>query len=207
VLVVGQPRGGTSAVAGVLDALGVYMGPPEELRNGGSFESFVFCHGDDAARLAEIDRCNSSYDVWGWKQPFGVHALQLVPRTVRNLFCIFVTRDPWATAEAYCRHANTTIDVALEAARARGDDVLDLAISTSHPSLVVSFERLKTMRVEFVGAVVRFLALTVTPDQLASAVGRISPVGGYPQMPDTYGMPAAPPPHTTPERWKRGESP
>jgi hypothetical protein len=201
VLVVGQSRGGTSCVAGVLDALGVYMGPPEELRSGGSFESFVFVHGDDAARLAEVDRCNAAHDVWGWKQPFGVDVLMLVPTTVRNLHCIFVTRDAWAVAQALMKHAKSWADGAVAVASERSNRILSTAMSTTHPSLVVSYERIKSDPVAFADAVMLFLNLDATAKQVDEARARISPTGGYPQMPDTYGTPAAPPPHTTPERW------
>ena len=199
VLVVGQPRGGTSAVAGILDALGVYMGPPAELRGGGSFESYVFVHGTAAERLAEVDRCNKEYNLWGWKQPFGVHALDLVPRSVRNLHCVFVFRDIAALAHAYVHHNNITPAQALRFAKDQNDALYDRAMTSVYPRILMSYERIKDARMVAVEAVRGFLGLTATGDQLNEAFARIGPQGGYVKMEESYG---GSDPAPLPDRWK-----
>ncbi|MHC4302554.1 MAG: sulfotransferase domain-containing protein [Planctomycetota bacterium] len=199
VLVVGQPRGGTSAVAGVLDALGVYMGPPAELRSGGSFESYVFVHGSASEKLAEVDRCNEEYDMWGWKQPFGISAMDLVPVTVRNLHCVFVMRDVAALAHAYVHHNNITQPQALKFAKGQNDALYDRFVTTDFSALLLSYERLKEDPAQGVGQVIGFLGMLATEAEIGEAVERISSSGGYVTMEETYGGPA---PAPLPDRWK-----
>lgn len=200
VLVVGQPRGGTSVVAGVLDALGVYMGEPEELRSGGSFEDYTLVHGSDAERLAEMDRRNAEYHVWGWKQPFGVATLDTVPVTVRNLHCVFVFRDLVALAHAYQHHNRISGTQALKFAKEQNDALWRRAMETEHPSVLFSYERIRAAPAVFVKDVDGFLGLGATHAQLAEAVARVSPSGGYVTMPESFGGPS---PAPLPRKWQR----
>jgi len=201
VLVIGQPRGGTSVVAAVLDALGVYMGPPNELRNVGSFENFMMCHGSDQHKAVEIERINSQHKVWGWKQPYGSSVLETLPKTVRNPYCIFIVRDVVALAQAYMKHARTDLAAAGQWAREQNARLVGHVFGTNLPSLLVSYERLLVRPRAFVESVRLFLGIDPGPKAFDEAVSRISPVGGYVVMPQTYGWPPAPLPHTTPKKW------
>jgi len=203
VLVVGQPRGGTSSVAAVLDAIGVPMGEPSELRNGGSFESFTFVHGTAEQRLAEVARLNAKYPIWGWKAPFGVNALDSRPKTVRNLHCVFVIRDIVALAQAYLFHNKTNLDDSFAFATRENHRILNRARNTDLPSLLVSYERIKSDPGRFVEMLAAFLSIPVSDKQKQEAIARVSSTGGYVVMPQDYGYPAAPAPHTTPEKWKK----
>lgn len=203
VLVIGQPRGGTSMVAAILDALGVYMGDPAELRNGGSFESFVFCHGKDEQRVAEIDRLNGLHEIWGWKQPYGTYVLELLPKNVRNPYCLFIIRDVVAIAQAYMKHANVDMPASWQYARRENARLLDHAFGTAHPSLIASYERVKLAPEPYISSLSSFLGINPGPDAIKEALSRVNPGGGYVSMPNDYGWPPAPAPHTTPEKWGR----
>lgn len=192
VLVVGQPRGGTSAVAAVLGALGVYMGDPCELRNNGAFESFVFVHGTAREKIREVERLNREKDLWGWKQPFGVEALNNLPEGVRDLYCVFVFRDLVALLQSYRHHANASYGDATAFVSQRQAELWKASQATGWPSYLVSYERMKTAPYEFVMPLCEFLGLDVPMHKKTEAMARISHVGGYIEMPQDYGWPPRP---------------
>lgn len=191
VLVVGQPRGGTSAVAAALDALGVYMGDPAELRHCGSFESFVFVHGTAQEKVQEVARLNREQDLWGWKQPFGVEALDNLPEGVHDLYCVFVFRDLVALLQTYRHHANASYRDAAMFVSWQTYRLWTASQTTLWPSYLVSYERMKTAPIEFVMPLCAFLGLDVPMHVKTAAMARISHVGGYIQMPEDYGHPHA----------------
>lgn len=179
VLVIGQSRGGTSLVAAILDALGVYMGEPNELHNGGAYESFKFVHGGKDEKDAEIARCNSLYDIWGWKQPFGPDVLATLSPRVRNPHCIFIFRDVVATTKSYAWHTKQIPDAALVAVLLQQARLLEALQETKLPSLVVSSEHAHTRPTEVIDEIIMFLKLTVPYRSAFHAVESVSRGGGY----------------------------
>lgn len=194
VLVVGQPRGGTSAVATALDALGIYMGDPSELRHCGSFESFVFVHGTAEDKEAEAKRLNREKPLWGWKQPYGVEGLDNLPEAVHDLYCVFVFRDLAALFQAYKFHSNGTDEEVATFVSQQNAKLWKASQTTKWPSYLVSYERMKTQPYNFVMPLCEFLGIKIPMHQKAEAMARISHVGGYIQMPTDYGWPPATPP-------------
>jgi len=186
VIVVGLGRGGTSVVAAVLDALGVYMGPREELSTQGAFESAVFIHGTRQDREAEIARLNELHSIWGWKWPYGADLLSDMYAGVRNLHPIFVFRDVVALMQSYAVHANESVDEVAENLWGRYCNLYEAAMGTELPALLVSFERVKMRPVDFVHSVADFLRLEITSSQVSEAASRVSFRGGYLIMPDEY---------------------
>jgi len=132
VLVLGMHRGGTSAVAGVLHHLGVFMGndllPANEHNPKGYFEDRKFMEMHDRLigdwrdpRLvlddglldkyaALIEKHVAGHEVWGLKDPRLCFALPAffkawdgLGRSRDNLRLVRVYRDPWAAAESLCK--------------------------------------------------------------------------------------------------------
>jgi hypothetical protein len=201
-LVLGQGRGGTSVVAAVADALGVYMGPPNELRNAGSFEAFDFIHGTPARRAETVAKNNASHNIWGWKFPYSDALLRQIPEGTRNPHLLFVLRDVVAITQSYAKHTGEVLEAAAEFIYTHNTRLFVAALNTDLPSLLVSFERIKTYPEGFVDSLATFLELCPTVEQRTDAIQRISFRGGYLIMPKEYGWPPAPLPHTTPEKWK-----
>ncbi|MFV8819962.1 sulfotransferase [Haliea sp. E17] len=98
-LVLGAPRGGTSALAGALAELGLYMGkgakPPV-------YEGLVLARAmesgqrEEAAR--EIADYNAQHRVWAYKRPGFTHFVSEYHALFRNPVYLVISRDPVATA-------------------------------------------------------------------------------------------------------------
>jgi len=141
IAVVGLHRGGTSAVAGVLHNLGVFMGddllPPSEHNPKGYFEDrrFVELHdkilGGDwkyppadymhnwgkykDEYLSLVNEFNSQHDIWGVKDPRLCYTLPcLKVATKYDLKTIVVYRDPWDAAASLYKRGGHEYDEALD---------------------------------------------------------------------------------------------
>lgn len=66
-------------------------------------------------------------------------------------------------------------------------EIIKAAATTEYPSLLVSYERMKTTPELFVRAFSAFLDITPTPEQWCDAIGRVSRQGGYVHMPGEFG--------------------
>ncbi len=186
VMVIGQPRGGTSVVSATLDAIGVYIGEPGDLHRGGTFENQVLCHGTSEEQDAEVARCNAQHSVWGWKNPHGVMAFKKAPTGLRNLCCIIVFRDLASLTMSYCKHTRSDLkqsereQASLIFARQQLEALaLHALTETSYPTLVVSYERILVSPEPFIESLAAFLGITITTEQGLSAMCRIQPGGGY----------------------------
>jgi hypothetical protein len=183
VLVVGVPRGGTSSVAAVLDGLGVHMGEPEDMASGGSFENKIFVRGSMADQEYEVSQLNERFDVWGFKNPYGRVTLDMLPSNVRNPCCIFVFRDLVALAQSrlYNTHPRKPYQSFERSANLLAQ-LMGCLSTVECPSLITSYEAIKSMPVQFVESVVRFLGLEPDATTICGAVGRINTHGGYLQF-------------------------
>jgi len=98
-IVLGLARGGTTMVAKVLAALGVFIGDDGDNVVG---EDRVLAEaiesGDRAAAQAIIDRYNASHDVWGFKRPNVARALTELGISFRNPHYVVVMRDLFSIA-------------------------------------------------------------------------------------------------------------
>jgi hypothetical protein len=170
------------------------MGDPCELRNNGSFESFVFVHGTAQEKIQEVEKLNRQKDIWGWKQPFGVEALNNLPKGIRDLYCVFVFRDLVALLQSYRHHANASREDAAMFVSQHNARLWEASQRTTWPSYLVSYERMKIAPYDFVMPLCLFLGLDLPMYQKATAMARISHVGGYINMPPDYGWPPKFPP-------------
>ncbi len=174
-VVAGLPKGGTSMVAAVLDALGLYMGPPDK---GGTFEDAAFASLDDCRDA--IERRNRRHDAWGFKNPAGDLVVEQTLDWLRNPYVLCVFRDPLAIAQTWSRVQQKPLDYdLLKTVRQRCDRLLDAVFAVSKPCLLTSVERIKSHPEVFVSAVADFLGLHPSNAQWMAAVGRINVRGGY----------------------------
>lgn len=139
--VVGLHRGGTSAVAGVLFHLGVYMGkdllPPSQHNPRGYFEDkrIVELHTDMMGQnwahpnfLDGMSRLNyglhaleylelleewQEHELWAVKDPRLCYLLHHMPATIPFTKVIAVFRDPWSAARSLFKRGGHTEEEAL----------------------------------------------------------------------------------------------
>ena len=176
VLVIGCGRGGTTAVSGVVDALGVRMveaSQPDTRINMEDGE-FVTAMLDgqpepDAPRYPGlyrrigkvIARRNAAYIDWGWKDPSVDLYLEGVIHQVRNPLVLFVVRN--------------IFDQSLQRYQRDWQLIAKLGL----PTLFIGYERALADREAFVVQVSEFLRLTPTAEQFQTAVNWLRPKGGY----------------------------
>lgn len=183
VIIAGIPRGGTTMVAAAVEALGVYLGPEEDLRNF-HFEDQIM----NRPYLNEQHDCikqrDAEHSVWGWKDPGAIHPLVELAHAVRNPRVIIVFRDMLASIQGEMRfdevHGisrpfNNLIDSTMNAY----DKNWSFIKRTKLPTLLVSYERAVRERNAFLDEVISFLQIDPTPEQRTKALDRISPDGGY----------------------------
>jgi len=98
-IVLGLARGGTTMVAKVLDALGLYMGADsanvvgEDRVLADALES-----GDRETAQSIVDGYNAAHDVWGFKRPNVVSHLTALGVEFRNPHYVVVMRDIFSIA-------------------------------------------------------------------------------------------------------------
>ena len=183
--ITGVPRGGTTMVAAVVDALGVYLGPPEELEKYHYEDQTMHSPYLDTQRKGVLIR-NARYKVWGWKDPAGVFPIQDILPDLRNPHPIIVTRDAVAAAQGEHRF---DIEYGVEKPRTQAELIaqvgrwshalLDFAATTRYPTLLVSYERAMRHPEMFIEEVANFLHIKLTQDRRQRARERIAPQGGY----------------------------
>lgn len=153
----GLERGGTSAVAGVMRALGLYLGEIEE----GNNEDKSFHARPLGQMRATIARRNETHDVWGWKHPPAVSYLPALVRSIRNPYFIIVFRDMVATTLS--RHQwdgqflRRSVRMALHEANVTSNANASFALATGRPCLLVSNEKLDRYPVDLVDEMADFL--------------------------------------------------
>ena len=143
VLVLGTPRGGTSAVAGICHVLGVPMGVDLDRSN---VEDRLF---HEMLASSEITHSMQSYfaDVTAEKQLVGVKNPVMIDRLpefygcIPNPLLVVVSRDVFATAQREECSGEMFI-TGLRAAIRRKYAILEFVESVKDPLIVVSYERL-----------------------------------------------------------------
>ncbi len=129
VIVVGSGRGGTSAVAGVLQILGVAMGGGTDGLN----EDYkMWQWGSIAERLHE--RKNWKH-MWGWKDPnFVYHLDTIMPHLPASARFVVVTRSPSLVAQSLMNYDRRPEDQSADvySAAKQWQDRVELFLS-EHP--------------------------------------------------------------------------
>lgn len=183
-VVLGLPLGGTSAIAAVVDALGVPI--VTEAGFWFAYEHSEFNNVDFAGFWRSVDRRNQQRAVWGYKDP---HARRLPPdqmhAALRNPHYVIVTKD---LASMTARHVQNPIrpedgKPPMErfrfAAAQHMEFIAWVLRIPSAPKLLVSYHAVLRDTAAGCRLIAEFLHLTPAEEQLRRAVARVSPTGGY----------------------------
>lgn len=183
--IVGIPRGGTTLVAAVVDALGIFLGPIEELTEY-HFEDQTMHSPDLKTQYECVRKRNAQYRTWGWKDPTGIASVQNIVFALRNPHVIVVFRDTLATLQGEMRFDKAyevdpprTFEQLIDYALRWRDANLQFILRTQFPTLLVSYERALVNPQLFLIELERFLELKPTAEQKIEALARISATGGY----------------------------
>lgn len=183
VVIVGVPRGGTTMVAAVVDALGVDLGPTEELHEY-HFEDQTAHTPYLDQQFAYVAKRNAETKVWGWKDPVGLHSLQQILFALRNPHVIVVFRDTLASIQGEMRFDEAhkidpprTFESLIEQTQRWWAANWEFITRTQFPTLLVSYERALWHSSFFMCELTAFLGLESTDDQMMEAIKRIGP--GY----------------------------
>jgi hypothetical protein len=183
--IIGVPRSGTTMVAAVVDALGIYLGPREELE-ADHFEDATMRNDSFEERMWCVQRRNETHQAWGWKDPAGSRSLVALLYALRNPRPIIVFRDIVAVIQAEMRN-DAAIGVCparpfrglLKQTLERWQHIGEFLDVVQSPVLLVSYERAINNREMFVEELAGFLGLAPDEQSRADAVARINPTGGY----------------------------
>jgi hypothetical protein len=96
--VLGVARGGTTMVATVLDRLGIYMGPRQELV-GDHYENQAMKQPCWQTRADCVTNYNSKYARWGWKDTIGLPSFSELFPLIRSPRPVVVFRDIVASVQ------------------------------------------------------------------------------------------------------------
>ena len=184
VLVVGMPKGGTTATAAMLHGTGaVRMGRQSHLTRTGRFE-----HPDFQSREntwpAVARRWDNRHEIWGFKRPVAKWTPELVG-CFRRPHLLIVTRDVFRVASRYWADGKLidledaeSFEQCLEAAE-RWWSLVREVIGYEFPKMVFSYEQLIRDPLSIVCHLDDWLGLGLDSRAIFRAVGRVSRSGGY----------------------------
>jgi len=194
VIVIGCGRGGTTAVAGVVDALGVRMTEASQPHTRVNMEDGEFI----AAVLDEqpepgcprypglyrrigkiIARRNAAYVDWGWKDPSVDLYLEGVIQQVRNPLVLFVVRNVFDIGVSHLAAGGNSFETVFDHSLQRYQRDWTLLAKLGIPTLFIGFEKALADRENFVLQTADFLHLDPSQEQFDAAVNWLRPRGSY----------------------------
>lgn len=185
VAILGVPRGGTTMVAAVVNALGIDLGPTEELKKY-HYEDQTINSPHLEQQTAYVNQRNRERDVWGWKNPVGLSVISGISSYLRNPHLIFVFRDLLSSVqgemrfdEKYSISPRRTFEELAQITVDRWSQTLRFINHSTFPILLVSYERALLHREKFVSELAQFLSVDLSAKLGQKAVECINPNGGY----------------------------
>ncbi len=186
----GVERGGTSLVAGVLRALGLYLGDIPE----GNNEDKAFHNKPLGQMKATIARRNQEHDVWGWKYPTASTYLPVLSKSIRNAFFIVVYRDVVATALSRAQWDGEFIRrngrMSLHETNAVVNANTGFALATRRPVLLISNEKAASRTSDLIDELADFLYEPRPDDELRGRIIDYTEPGRYKNFDDYFPSPA-----------------
>ncbi len=190
-IILGTERGGTSAIAGTVRALGIDLGADL----GGNNEDKEICNSPPKKLIAYIKSRNAENDIWGWKFPRASKLPPVLFEQTRNPFYIIVTRDPLRVAlsrdkwDGPARRHRTV--QAMNDALHSIQYASALALGQSRPTLFVSYDLFSETREDGINEIADFL-FTPRPDAaLMSKIVAYTEPGSYKDFSEFFGARAA----------------
>jgi hypothetical protein len=178
----GAVRGGTSMVAGVMQAAGVHMG----FDLGDTHEDPVFAKRGVNVMVAEVERRKTlGLSHWGWKFPNAPAYLDQLRPHLPDPHLVVVTRDTVATAMGHLRWHGREQLAALSDVMVSTQRNLLMALTWQVPALLVSYEKAVANPLNFITEFCEFAQLPV-PANLAEIVLFMEP-GSYKNAPAPQG--------------------
>ena len=182
-IVLGAPRGGTSAIAGILKALGVFLGDNatapvyEDLELASRIER----ESQQSAR-DKIDDYNQRFDVWGFKRPGLAFTIEEHHRLFRNPIYLAVFRDLFAAANRnlISSHIKNPLPDKMLRIHDSYQHILNFLDRQQPTMLACSYEKLLLNPAGYVDFLLQHTGLTVSAEQRAAAIDCIEP------QPDAY---------------------
>lgn len=181
--VFGIPRGGTTAVTGVIRMLSVFMGDGLPV----NLEDPKFSRPGTIKREL-VEGRNAEHGVWGWKFPNAANYLDALAPALRNPRYICVTRDLAANGIAIAsRHQNFDRLRALDSVIQQAQKNLSYLLRHQKPALLVSYEKLLMSPEATVREIARFLAIDVSEEAIGAATNFVEP-GVYRPVDESEGV-------------------
>ena len=177
-LVLGAPRGGTSAIAGALSAMGIYMG------RGASapvFESLALANAIEANERERarkiIEGFNAEHETWAFKRPGFTRVVSEFHGFFRNPVYLVILRDPVATASRSFISGRLKLNYLKKLRRvtAAYESIVNFVETSGAPTVFISYEKLLQDPRSTLGIIVDELGLNIPPDRLSRAVEFIEP--------------------------------
>jgi hypothetical protein len=189
----GVERGGTSLVAGVLRALGLYLGDIPE----GNNEDKAFHNKSLGQMKATVARRNQEYAVWGWKYPTAAQYLPVLSKSIRNAFFVIVYRDTVATALSRAQWDGEFIRrngrMSLHETNAMTNANTGFALATRRPVMLISNEKATTHTSDLIDELADFLYVDRPDDELRSRIIAYTEPGRYKNFDDYFPSPGQKP--------------
>ena len=194
VIVIGCGRGGTTAVSGVVDALGIRMVEASQPDTRINMEDGEFVGAmlesqpePDAPRYPGlyrrvakvIARRNAAYIDWGWKDPSVDLYLEGIIHQVRNPLILFVVRNVFDVGLSHLAAGGDSFETAFDQSLQRYQRDWQLIAKLGLPTLFIGYERALADREAFVAQLIDFLRLTPCEERFKVAVQWLRPKGGY----------------------------
>jgi len=161
VIVFGMTRGGTSMVAGVVRAFGVFMGADLLVNQ----EDADFCYKTDEYMLQAIAQRNAAHGLWGFKYPLAADFVERLLPAMRNPMFIIVARDVVATAGNLIRWDDREPSGAIVEGAMQTLKNINLAIRLRVPTLYVSYEKVAQNSEAFLSETEQFIGLPLIADR------------------------------------------
>lgn len=177
-------RGGTSATAAVLDAIG--FPAATDGQNDGHFETPAFKsdpYAKDALNeMVSLTRgMNSRHQNWSLQTQADMRHVEGISFIVRNPHLVIVWRDHAAIVQRHLETKEYGQDVPTLMHTVWGiqSNLWYIATHSTLPTILISYERLKTTTGVAIDSLESFFNVTASPQQRAEAESRISRTGGY----------------------------
>ena len=177
-IVLGAPRGGTSAIAGALAATGLYMG------RGASepvFESLALANaiekGDDDTARELISGFDAEHPVWAFKRPGYNNYVSQYHEFFRNPVYLVILRDPVATANRgyISGRLKANFTKKLHHVLSIHSRILSFLDDTGAAAVLISYEKLLQSPLSTLGLVFESAGLVVDDAALAAAAAFVQP--------------------------------
>lgn len=171
VIVLGCSRGGTSAIAGLCRELGVSFGDEvHPIKH--EWSPIVYSNDgtvDQAASLRNIESMNAKNDVWGWKSPKDMFALDQITSVVKNPHVIIIFRNMADVIASSAHHEALPLE-------AQAEHIGDIHRFLGHivtfgtdPIAIISYERMIADTASTVDALTGWLGIKPTTRQIKAA--------------------------------------